>query len=105
MDCTDRLLMLIAAVFIVAGVWSWPSTAQTPTPTPAQYQGPYGGPPMWDRRRDRGDEMRIWPRRTPWGPQMEDCIMRGDCRGPRYREWPEGEPLPRGWPPTRERWL
>jgi len=44
----------------------------------------YPGPPMWDRgpnpeyRRERPLPP---PRR--YGPQMEPCIYRGDCRGPR----------------------
>jgi len=44
----------------------------------------YGGPPMWDRgpnpeyRRERP-----LPEPRRYGPQMEPCIYRGDCRGPR----------------------
>ena len=46
----------------------------------------YGGPPMWDRgpnpeyRRERH-----FPQPRRYGPQMEPCIYRGDCRGPSYR--------------------
>jgi len=52
----------------------------------AQY---YGGPPMWDRRPEPPEIYRPrWPR-TYYGPQMEPCIRRGDCRGPRYEDDPE----------------
>jgi hypothetical protein len=51
----------------------------------------YPGPPMWSR--DYRDYRSVRPR--PYGPQMEDCIYRGECRGPR--------PPPRGYgmPPFR----
>jgi hypothetical protein len=71
------------------------------SPTLAQY---YGGPPMWDRRRDPREEEYRWPR-THIGPQMVPCIYYGNCRGPRYEEDPEESwrrprsryPQPRYW--------
>jgi len=56
--------------------------------TPALSQ--YGGPPIWDR--DYGNPeyrraLRPPPPGTPYGPQYEPCIYRGDCRGPRYRNF------------------
>ncbi len=50
------------------------------------YETQYGGPPMWDRGPNpeyRRERPTFRPR--PYGPQMEPCIYRGDCRGPGYR--------------------
>jgi len=48
--------------------------------TPAQY----GGPPMWDRGPNpEYSRPRPMPPPRRYGPQMEPCIYRGDCRGPR----------------------
>ena len=53
-----------------------------------QYGGP---PPPWP---DWGPPEQQEPRRPPpprWGPQMEPCIYRDDCRGPRSQP-PYGMP-------------
>lgn len=98
LDRTDTVILWFATTLVVLG------TIGLLTPSRAQYEGPYGGPPMWDRRRDPDDEQRRFPPRTPWGPQMEPCIMRGDCRGPRYEDDPdEGWRRPRR-DPRWERW-
>jgi hypothetical protein len=57
----------------------------------------YGGPPIYPRDPDvyRGERERRMPEPRRYGPQMEPCIYRGDCRGPRpqpprmprYPEW------------------
>jgi len=58
---------------------------------------PYGGPPMWSRRRED----------YPSGPQMEPCIYYGNCRDPYRRRFgppmmpPGPPPPPMGPPPPR----
>lgn len=60
---------------------------------PAHAQGWYGGPPMWDRGRNREYDRPDIPPPQPYGPRRYDCIDRGDCGGlpprdfmsPRYR--------------------
>lgn len=81
MDRTDTLLLLLSAASILLGIAMWPARAQ--------YEGPYGGPPMWDRRPPPPYEQdRRWPP-THIGPQMDACIRYGDCRGPRYEDDPD----------------
>ena len=61
----------------------------------------YGGPPMWDRGYDNPEYRRyrapVPPIRGPGGgPQVEPCIYRGDCYGPKYQDRiPQGYRMPR----------
>jgi hypothetical protein len=58
----------------------------------AHAQG-YGGPPMWDRGRNREYDRPDIPPPQSYGPRRGDCIDRGECGGlpprdfmsPRYR--------------------
>jgi len=65
---------------------------------PAQY---YPAPPMWDRGYDNPEYQR-YRRPVPQirgpggGPEVEPCIRRGDCYGPKYQDrMPRGYPMPR----------
>jgi hypothetical protein len=83
MDRTDTVLLWLSGALVLLGIAlfaMWPARAQ--------YEAPYGGPPMWDRRYDPREEDRRWPR-TYIGPQMEPCIRYGECRGPRYEDDPD----------------
>ena len=68
----------------------------------------YGGPPMWDRGYDN-PEYRTYRRPVPpirgpgGGPEVEPCIRRGDCYGPKYQDRiPRGYPIPPyQYPPER----
>lgn len=82
MDDTDVRMLWLGLLLIAAGLLY----AFGIVPASAQYgggwgiYGPYGRPPEGAY----GPPRLPRPRPAPWGPQMEPCIYRGDCRGPRY---------------------